>query len=45
MDADLLGLPKGEVLQSAGLLETGAFQPQFDAAMGPAIYLVAEDDL
>ena len=34
-----------EVLQAAGLLEAGALQPQFNAPVGAAIDLVAEDDL
>ena len=34
-----------EVLQPAGLLETGATQPELDAALRAAIDLVAEDDL
>ena len=33
-----------EVLQAAGLLETGIVQPEFGAAVGAAIDLVAEDD-
>ena len=34
-----------EVLQAAGLPEAGALQPQFNAPVGAAIDLVAEDDL
>ena len=34
-----------EVLQAAGLLETGALKPQFNAPVGAVIDLVAEDDL
>ena len=34
-----------EVLQPAGLLETGAVQSHLDAAVGAAVDLVAEDDL
>ena len=33
-----------EVLQAAGLLEAGALKPQFNAPVGAAIDLVAEDD-
>ena len=34
-----------EVLQAAGLLEAGGAPPQFQAAVGAAVDLVAEDDL
>ena len=34
-----------EVLQAAGLLEASGAQPEFQAAVGAAIDLVAEDDL
>ena len=34
-----------EVIQSAGLLETGALEAQFDAAVGTTIDLITEDDL
>ena len=34
-----------EVLQAASLLETGATQPEFDAALSATVHLVAEDDL
>ena len=33
-----------EVLQPAGLLEAGVVQPEFQAAVGAAVDLVAEDD-
>ena len=44
MAADLLSLPKGEVLQAAGLLESGGPDSQFHAPVGAAVDLVAEDD-
>ena len=34
-----------EVFQPAGLLEAGSAQPQFQTAVGAAVYLVGEDDL
>ncbi len=45
MDADLLSLPKGEVLQAAGLPEAGLLQAHLDAPLGAAVDLVGEDDL
>ena len=34
-----------EVLQAAGLLKTGALEPEFDAPVGAAVDFVAENDL
>ena len=45
MDADLLSLPKGEVLQAAGLLEVGLVQAHLNATVSAAVDLVAEYDL
>ena len=45
IDADLLSLPKGEVLQAARLVEAGLLQTRLDAAVGAAVDLVREDDL